>query len=376
MSVSSLPEYSAALREFIRQTANGRLDGVTADNEFNRLALSLFAWQYEHNAAYRRCCETRQVTPGQLADWRQIPPIPTAAFKEFELTSLLPAARARVFHSSGTTAHQPSRHFHSTESLRLYEASLSPWFQKHLLPELTAPRTDRQPVHFLSLIPAPEQAPHSSLAHMFETVRREFGSAESIFCGAVNEAGDWSVNLEAAIATLTRWSCADQPIVLLGTAFSFVQFLDHLDAKQLSLPCPARSRVLETGGYKGRSRALPKPELHAGITRHLGIAAEWIVSEYGMSELSSQAYDRAAGATDAAGHFQFPPWARVRIVSPEDGREIAPGEPGIVQVFDLANAASVLAVQTEDLGVRRENGFELCGRAAATEPRGCSLMAH
>jgi hypothetical protein len=141
---------------------------------------------------------------------------------------------------------------------------------------------------------------------------------------------------------------------------------------------------METGGYKGRARQFPKAELHSLITRHLSIPASHIVSEYGMSELSSQAYDHAVCA-DASmlrpSHpstlqraFHFPPWARARVVSPETGVEVADGETGLIQVYDLANLRSVMAVQTEDLGTRREDGFELVGRATPTEPRGCSLM--
>ncbi len=142
---------------------------------------------------------------------------------------------------------------------------------------------------------------------------------------------------------------------------------------------------METGGYKNRSRILPKVELHALITERLGIPRENIICEYGMSELSSQAYDCTleAGGLKRAGtvpgapvarHFQFPPWARVQIISPETGREVAEGETGLIRIFDLANVYSVAAIQTEDLGIRRGEGFELLGRAQLAEPRGCSLM--
>ena len=146
---------------------------------------------------------------------------------------------------------------------------------------------------------------------------------------------------------------------------------------------------METGGYKGRSRSLPKAELHALITQQLGVSSSHIICEYGMSELSSQAYDHVAGdggrvtsdgklsrhMSPATRHFHFPPWARVQIISPETGCEVADGETGLIRVFELANVFSVLAIQTEDLGVRRGDGFELLGRAALAEPRGCSLMA-
>ena len=108
------------------------------------------------------------------------------------------------------------------------------------------------------------------------------------------------------------------------------------------------------------------------MTRWLGMPESRILAEYGMSELSSQAYDRVI--SEAGGAFRFPPWARVRIISPETGREAEEGETGLVQVVDLANVRSALAVQTEDLAVRCGAGFELTGRAAGTAARGCSLM--
>jgi hypothetical protein len=167
-------------------------------------------------------------------------------------------------------------------------------------------------------------------------------------------------------------------LFLLGTAFNFVHLLDHLTERRQSYELPAGSRVLETGGYKGRSRSMPKETLHGLLAGRLGVPADRIVCEYGMSELSSQAYDSAIGPSRITFHasrvFHFPPWARARIVSPETGREVAEGETGLIQVFDLANAWSVLAIQTEDLGVRRGRGFELLGRATAAEPRGCSLL--
>ena len=125
--------------------------------------------------------------------------------------------------------------------------------------------------------------------------------------------------------------------------------------------------------------AQPRAELHELITRRLGIPQSHIVCEYGMSELSSQAYDHQIGtAPDPKQHartYGFPPWARAQIVSPETGCEVAEGETGLIRVLDLANVYSVMAIQTEDIGIRRGDGFELIGRARLAEPRGCSLMA-
>jgi hypothetical protein len=155
----------------------------------------------------------------------------------------------------------------------------------------------------------------------------------------------------------------------MGTAFSFVHLLDYLTETNLRFSLPPGSMILETGGYKGRSRSLPKLELHSLIAQRLGVRAAQIVCEYGMSELSSQAYSQVSSP------FLFPPWARAQVISPETGEQVGDGETGLLRVFDLANVFSVMAIQTEDLAIKRGAAFELIGRAALAELRGCSLLA-
>jgi hypothetical protein len=215
---------------------------------------------------------------------------------------------------------------------------------------------------------------------MFDSVARAFPWSQSEFVGQVESNGVWSPKQRRLVSLLELSARAQVPVALLGTAFCFVQLLDHLSANGLEFRLPPGSRVLETGGYKGRTRALPKADLHAWITRALGVPAASIVSEYGMCELGSQAYDRRVAwpgreSQIRAGLFRFPPWARAQVLSPETRREVAEGETGLVRVYDLANVASSVGVQTEDLGVRRRDGFELVGRAPRAEPRGCSLLS-
>jgi Acyl-protein synthetase, LuxE len=284
--------------------------------------------------------------------------VPTAAFKELELTSLAPEECTAVFHSSGTTEQKPSRHFHNAESLSVYEASLWKWFQFHF-------DDSSEPVF---LTPNPNDAPRSSLVYMFETLRRKSGLPESAFTGNISTDSSWAVDFAATVQRLRIAIVTGEPLTLLGTAFSFVHLLDYLAENDLRFQLPKGSRVMETGGYKNRSRVLQKVELHSLITKILGVPRENIIREYGMSELSSQAYAKSAGV------FRFPSWARMQAVSTENGREVSEGETGLIRIFDLANVFSVAAIQTEDLGVRCGDGFELIGRAQPAEPRGCSLM--
>jgi hypothetical protein len=418
-STSELSSFAARLRRFIRAATNAPERPPADAPIFDRLALELFALQFEQNAPYRRFCGTRNVRPDTVAHWTAIPAVPTMAFKELELSCLPVEERTTVFCSSGTTGHQPSRHFHNAQSLALYEASLMQWFSAHFqlaagdvrsldssgtqirssgartilsasrasagrkrtrlsaLREIQdAPAGDCQLAIFT---PPPAQAPHSSLVHMFETIRRQLAPGKRPFVGKPAADGAWALEQEAALELLRKAAAAEQPLLMLGTAFSFVHLLDCLADQDLRLELPPGSCALETGGYKGRSRALPKTALHALLSQRLGIPAGHIVCEYGMSELGSQAYDRAVGPSHATLHaprpFHFPPWARVQVISPETGCEVGEGETGLIRVFDLANVYSVMAIQTEDLGIRCGDGFELAGRAASAEPRGCSLLA-
>ncbi|HEV7926379.1 MAG TPA: hypothetical protein VGR14_13545, partial [Verrucomicrobiae bacterium] len=242
---------------------------------FDDLAVELFTLQYEHNAAYRPLCNLRRITPSQLIlartmtpteprRWAQVPFVHTAVFKKFEYTSLLWEDRTAVFHSSGTTGQEPSRHFHSAESLLVYEASLWKWFQSSLGPAGEC----------LFLTPAPNEAPHSSLVHMFETVRQMSGLPDSTFTGTLSSDDTWQLGFAATLNQLQAAVAAGKPLTLLGTAFSFVHLLDHLAENQMQIELPSGSRVMETGGYKNRSRTMPRSELHALITEHLGMPAE------------------------------------------------------------------------------------------------------
>jgi hypothetical protein len=208
---------------------------------------------------------------------------------------------------------------------------------------------------------------------MCDVIHRQFGAPESRVLGRVSTDGLWDVDYEGVVSFLKQAQAGSLPVFILGTAFLLVQVLERLEALRIRFTLPEGTRLMETGGYKGRSRVLSRDKLRDIIEQYLDVPASHVVSEYGMTELGSQAYDRQVGGP--AGPFRFPHWARVKIVSPESGREVTEGEIGVVTVFDLANMYSAIAVQTEDLGIRRGNGFELVGRAERSEPRGCALRS-
>ncbi|MEI6083807.1 MAG: long-chain fatty acid--CoA ligase [Verrucomicrobiota bacterium] len=308
--------------------------------DFESLALEVFAFQREHNAVYRAYCDRQP----PVKHWPAIPAVPTSAFKEFAITCFPVAEAVAEFHTSGTTRANAGKHYFKT--LELYDAASVPNFRAHLRPEN---------LPMLILTPTPTEAPHSSLAHMLGVVA---GDDAEFFV----ENG--TLQLERLQRRLCEMQWQSQPVLLIGTAFAFV----HLFDANMTFELPAGSRAMETGGFKGRSREVPKVELYRLFRERLGI--DHVVNEYGMTELSTQFYDGAGSIKDV------PPWARVLVINPATGQPAAVGQPGLIRVFDLANLWSSLCVQTEDLGVAQADGrFEILGRVAGAEVRGCSLNA-
>lgn len=386
---ASLRDFAAVLARLMDQEAEQGFDSSALDERaFGRLALALFRLQVQSNDCYRRFVEylakSKPKTPAlptnEKEPWLQIPCVPTSAFKEFDISSLPKPQRSFEFQSSGTAGRKPSRHFHSKDSLALYERSLARWFFHHF--RLGNPETER----LFILTPSPVETPHSSLVHMFETARNRRGFPKSVFYGRLVADEGWGLDADRLLKDLRAACLRNSPAALLGTAFNFVQLLDALSAGRQTLSLPPGSRLLETGGYKGRTRERTKTALYRELEACLEIPSGRMISEYGMSELSSQAYDGRLNAENPclrahrvsplnpARPFRFPPWARCQIIVPETGQEAAEGETGLIRVFDLANVWSVMAVQTEDLGRRLSGGVELLGRAANAEARGCSLM--
>jgi hypothetical protein len=324
------------------------------ETKWNELARELFAWQYARVPAYRRLCSGRGISPPSLQSWKEIPAVPQQLFKRETLYCRGLAQPATVYETSGTTTGQPGRqHLLSADIYRAVSvagARHAGLFRQK--PEL----------HFL--VPSPSEAPHSSLSAMFGFWQKASGQTGRRF--RVRQGRYEFSRLREILSASIK---AGRPVALAGTAFSFVHLLEAW-AELPPLRLPRGSWLLETGGFKGRSRELSKPELYAELGRTFSVPDNDIWNEYGMSELSSQAYARGTG-----GWHQTPPWARVLVCDPATGREVRLGQRGLVRWIDLANTDSILALQTLDVAERTRQGFRLIGRLSRTEPRGCSLGA-
>ncbi len=339
-----------------------------ADDEerFATLALRLFAFQFAACPPYARFCRARGVEPAGLSDWRAIPAVPTGAFKEVALRCFAPEDTLAIFRTSGTSGGGDTRGQLFLDDLALYQASLMASLDGLFLPDL-APG---ERVTLRILAPSPDEADDSSLSHMFGRLVAERGDAHSGF-----DVVDGALRADALDAALDAACGAGRPVALAGTAFAFVHWLDHLASAGRRFELPAGSRVMETGGFKGRSRELPRAELVDALSACTGVAPTRIVNQYGMTELGSQFYDSVLREPGRTRRKLVPPWVRVRSLDPESGRELPLGQVGALAILDLANTGSICAIQTADLGRLRDDGFEVIGREPDAEARGCSIAA-
>jgi len=354
------------LRAGILDLIAGDPRGSSRPESFEQLALRVFAYQYARNAAYRRYCERRKVTPETVQRWQAIPPVPTAAFKEAALICGDRSDAEAVFRTSGTTQGAEKRGAHYVRDLGLYEAAALPNFREHLLP-------DRARLPMLILGPSPELAPDSSLTWMMERVRVAFaGDTSGYFVDADG------LRLEPLLDELDRSEGRGAPIMMLGTAAAVAHLLDSLEGRGLRFSLPPGSRLMETGGFKRQRREIPREEFYARLTTVLALSEHYCVAEYGMTELCSQFYDNvlkewARGRPVELRHKVVPHWVRTQVVDAESLEPLPEGTVGVLRHYDLANLDSVMAVQTDDLGVATTEGFEIIGRATGSELRGCSL---
>jgi hypothetical protein len=328
--------------------------------EFDRLALDVFAYQYVENTPYRRYCERFARRPSNVRRWAEIPAIPAAAFADVRLACFPPERATLRFVSSGTT--RATRSQHELENSTLYDASLLAHFKRCVLP-------DANTIDVVALSPAFDDARESSLAYMLSLISRTFGTPNDGFYVKDNK-----LDFDGAARALRE---AKAPVIVAGTAFAFVHFFDRCAGEGVRFALPSGSRVIETGGFKGKSREVARDELYAWFTQPLGVPRDMCVSEYGMCELGSQWYDanladRLAKRAPRRNLKIGPSWTRTLIVDRVTAKPVPDAEPGLLQVFDLSNRGSVAALLTGDLARRVPGGIELLGRAPGELPKGCS----
>ena len=332
-------------------------DVFASDASFNEMAMEIHQAQAR---AYPWLATFWSARAAEEPDhWTRIPPVPTAAFKSLPFGP--PHGAEAVFRTSGTSG-TGARGELRVASLSLYREAARENYRRSLL------RPGKR-VRVLSLVPSPASAPDSSLGRMVSFLTEEPEVASSTWAFHPDD----GLDLDLARKCL---SASDGPVLLVSTAFALTLLLDGL--REGAVPLPTGSGLMETGGFKGRVVGVGRGELYGRVGETLDVGEEWVVGEYGMTELMSQSYDGVLGmaAPLSEREHRFPPWVRTRVLDPASLQVLPPGEPGLLCHFDLAGAGSVCHVLTEDVGVGTPaGGFRLLGRAEGAEARGCSLMA-
>jgi len=351
----------ARVRALIVEFEQDRRGTEPRGEAFDAVAADLARFQARHVPGYARLCAARGVVPARIARAGDAPAVPTDAFKVARVFAFEPDDARVTFRTSGTTI--GARGAHLLRSVGTYDAGALA-FGRAMLARDLAP-----PVPVVVVGPPPGEAPDSSLSHMcglFAATLDPRQPVERTFYvrgGALDVEG-----LRAHVQELAR----GRPAIVLATSFALVHLLDALGSDLL--PLPPGSRVMQTGGFKGRSREVAADELRRAVAGAFGVAERAVVSEYGMTELSSQFWEATLVDEQAApGVYAEPPWARVVPVDPETLAPVAGDGVGIARIEDLANVDSAFAVLAQDRVRRVPGGFELLGRAPGAAPRGCSI---
>jgi len=290
------------------------------------------------------------------------PALPTDVFRFRRIAAHPVQADRRVFRSSGTTSTE--RSVHAYRDLDLYDLAARVAARHMLFPDV-------ETMQLVMLAPGEDAAPDSSLDYMLARFAEWFGTE----CVWVWRHG--ALDLARLTDRLRSAEASGEPVAVLGTSFAFVHAEDGLGDRRFELP--PGSRVMQTGGYKGRSREVDPGALLAAISTRFGVDATWIINEFGATELSSQMYETTIrehiDGTCGPRRLWVPPWVRATPVDPDTLDPVEGDAVGILRIDDTANLDSICCIQTADLARRVDDGIVVLGRAAGATPRGCSLAA-
>ncbi|POY40488.1 acyl transferase [Flavobacterium alvei] len=315
---------------------------ISSQKQFEKIALKTFRFQYENNLVYREFCDFLKTDVRKVKSLEQIPFLPIQFFKSHTVVSNTNTAKA-IFTSSGTTGMATSKHF--VTDVFLYEESYRKGFSQFY--------GNIEDYVVLALLPSYLEREGSSLIYMVEDLIQMTNNPES---------GFYLHNHEELIEKLIRLDNLGQNVILIGVTYAL---LDLIEKQKFDLQ---NTIIMETGGMKGKRKEMIREELHQQLCEGFGVTA--IHSEYGMTELLSQAYSLGNGV------FECPSWMQILVRDTEDALTyVQQGKTGGINVIDLANINSCSFIATQDLGKKNpNNSFEVLGRFDNSDIRGCNLM--
>lgn len=322
-----------------------KIFSIHSEEEFELLAIEVFQYQSHHNPVYKKYCELIKCKPDSVKSVSKIPFLPIEFFKthEIKIENQESGIKTRTFSSSGTTGQEVSKHF--VADISIYEKSFRCGFQKFY--------GSVKEYCVLALLPSYLEREGSSLVYMMDELIKDSGYPES---------GFYLHNHQQLFDLLTELQNKKQKTILVGVTYAL---LDFVEQHQLSFP---ELIVMETGGMKGKREEMIRADVHEHLKKGFGVSH--IHSEYGMTELLSQAYSKGDGI------FYSPPWMKISIHQQHDlFSEAVEGQTGVISVIDLANIYSCSFITTQDVGRKHADGsFEVLGRTDFSDVRGCNLM--
>ncbi len=335
--------FSLNIKEIQKYIFELNSDSSSLNSEFNELAIEVFRYQYQYNIVYKQYASNLKISVNSVKHYTQIPFLPIEFFKTQQVVCNNIEKNAVCFTSSGTTGQTTSSHY--VNDIDIYETSFKKGF------ELFYGKVSDYCI--LALLPNYLERKGSSLVYMFDRLIKDSGHSQS---------GFYLHNLTDLINTINVLKTTKQKTILLGVTYAL------LDLAEMNIELSDNFIVMETGGMKGKRKEMLKEELHRVLKQKLNVSA--IHSEYGMTELLSQAYSIQNGL------FTCPPWMKVLIRDMNDPFSyVAHQKSGGVNVIDLANINSCAFIETKDLGKRvQDSYFEILGRFDNSDLRGCNLM--
>lgn len=315
---------------------------ISNQKQFDKIALKVFRFQYENNLVYREFCDFLKTDVQKVKSIEQIPFLPIQFFKSHSVISSTNPLET-TFTSSGTTGMITSKHI--VTDLSIYEESYRKGFSQFY--------GNIEDYVVLALLPSYLEREGSSLIHMVDDL---------IQLSNQDESGFYLNNYDELIAKLIQLDHAGQNVILIGVTYAL---LDLVEKHSFQLE---NTIIMETGGMKGKRKEMIREELHQELCNGFGVKS--IHSEYGMTELLSQAYSLGEGI------FECPSWMQILVRDTEDALSyVREGKTGGINVIDLANINSCSFIATQDLGKKYSNGsFEVLGRFDHSDIRGCNLM--
>lgn len=315
---------------------------IASKKEFEKITLKVFRYQYDNNTVYQNFCSLLKKDKANVKSIEEIPFLPIQFFKSHDVVSSSEPAQT-VFTSSGTTGTITSRHL--VTDLNFYEQSFRLGFSQFY--------GNIEDYVVLALLPSYLEREGSSLIYMAKDLIESSNQPDS---------GFYLSNYDELIQKLIQLDQSGQNVILIGVTYAL---LDLIEKQSFRLK---NTIIMETGGMKGKRKEIIREELHEILCKGFGVSK--IHSEYGMTELLSQAYSLGDGI------FECPPWMEILIRDTEDALSyVAEGKTGGINVIDLANINSCSFIATQDLGKKYPNhSFEVLGRFDNSDIRGCNLM--